>query len=59
MSASQQLLAAGQAQAQEATPKMSSKKKKRLDAFIDRKLKKEQRKDLIASLASVLFSPRC
>jgi hypothetical protein len=34
---------------------MSSKKKKRLDAFIDRKLKKEQRKDLIASLACVFF----
>ncbi|BGO88798.1 hypothetical protein NBRC10512_006938 [Rhodotorula toruloides] len=32
-------------------PKMSAKKKKRLDAFIERKLKKEQRKDLIASLA--------
>ncbi|GAA5824872.1 hypothetical protein JCM3770_002186 [Rhodotorula araucariae] len=32
-------------------PKMSAKKKKRLDAFIDRKLKKEGRKDLIASLA--------
>ncbi|KWU45797.1 P-loop containing nucleoside triphosphate hydrolase protein [Rhodotorula sp. JG-1b] len=46
-----QLLAAGAAQAQDAAPKMSSKKKKRLDAFIDRKLKKEQRKDLIASLA--------
>ncbi|GAA6030126.1 hypothetical protein JCM8097_009274 [Rhodosporidiobolus ruineniae] len=33
-----------------ATPKMSAKKKKRLDAYIDRKLKKEERKDLIASL---------
>ncbi|KAI5474522.1 DHX37 protein [Pseudohyphozyma bogoriensis] len=31
--------------------KMSSKKKKRLDAYIARKLKKEDRKDLIASLA--------
>ncbi|GAA6000763.1 hypothetical protein JCM10207_004646 [Rhodosporidiobolus poonsookiae] len=35
----------------EALPKMSAKKKKRLDAYIDRKLKKEERKDLIASLA--------
>ncbi|BGP22097.1 DHX37 protein [Rhodotorula toruloides] len=35
----------------ESEPKMSAKKKKRLDAFIERKLKKEQRKDLIASLA--------
>ncbi|BGP37169.1 putative ATP-dependent RNA helicase DHR1 [Rhodotorula kratochvilovae] len=32
-------------------PKMSAKKRKRLDAYIDRKLKKEGRKDLIASLA--------
>lgn len=32
---------------------MSAKKKKRLDAYIERKLKKEQRKDLIASLACV------
>lgn len=30
---------------------MSSKKKKRLDAYVQRKLKKEDRKDLIASLA--------
>ncbi|GAA5902843.1 hypothetical protein JCM8208_006490 [Rhodotorula glutinis] len=35
----------------EAEPKMSAKKRKRLDAYIDRKLKKEERKDLIASLA--------
>ncbi|KAL8277707.1 hypothetical protein RQP46_009829 [Phenoliferia psychrophenolica] len=35
-----------------AEPKMSSKKKKRLDAYITRKLKKEDRKDLIASLAT-------
>jgi hypothetical protein len=39
----------------EAAPKMSAKKKKRLDAYIDRKLKKEGRKDLIASLACVLL----
>ncbi|KAM0749651.1 P-loop containing nucleoside triphosphate hydrolase protein [Meredithblackwellia eburnea MCA 4105] len=32
-------------------PKMSSKKKKRMDAYIARKLKKEDRKMLIASLA--------
>lgn len=32
-------------------PKMSSKKKKRLEAFVNRKLKKEDRKDLIAGLA--------
>lgn len=38
-------------------PKMSAKKKKRLDAFIERKLKKEQRKDLIASLACVSLGP--
>lgn len=30
---------------------MTSKKKKRLDAYINRKLKKEGRKELIASLA--------
>ncbi|BGP13274.1 putative ATP-dependent RNA helicase DHR1 [Rhodosporidiobolus nylandii] len=35
----------------EDAPKMSAKKKKRLDAYIERKLKKEERKDLIASLA--------
>lgn len=34
-----------------AAPKMSSKRKKRLEAYITRKLKKEGRKDLIASLA--------
>lgn len=34
---------------------MSSKKKKRLDAYVNRKLKKEGRKDLIASLACVYF----
>ncbi|GAA5831310.1 hypothetical protein JCM11251_007830 [Rhodosporidiobolus azoricus] len=39
------------ARSEEAAPKMSAKKKKRLDAYIDRKLKKEGRKDLIASLA--------
>ncbi|GAA5990956.1 hypothetical protein JCM11641_007445 [Rhodosporidiobolus odoratus] len=44
----EELLAARSA---EAAPKMSAKKKKRLDAYIDRKLKKEERKDLIASLA--------
>ncbi|GAA6009925.1 hypothetical protein JCM11491_000868 [Sporobolomyces phaffii] len=32
-------------------PKMSSKKKKRLDNYINAKLKKEERKELIASLA--------
>lgn len=32
---------------------MTGKKKKRLDAYIARKLKKEGRKDLIASLAYV------
>ena len=36
-------------------PKMSSKKKKRLEAYITRKLKKEDRKDLIASLACASF----
>ncbi|GAA5996854.1 ATP-dependent RNA helicase ECM16 [Rhodotorula paludigena] len=39
------------AKAEQDAPKMSAKKKKRLDAYIERKLKKEQRKDLIASLA--------
>lgn len=34
-------------------PKMSSKKKKRLDNYINAKLKKEERKELIASLACV------
>ncbi|GAA5851056.1 hypothetical protein JCM8547_009166 [Rhodosporidiobolus lusitaniae] len=40
-----------EARSAEAAPKMSAKKKKRLDAYIERKLKKEERKDLIASLA--------
>ncbi|KAK4703639.1 ATP-dependent RNA helicase DHX37/DHR1, partial [Phenoliferia sp. Uapishka_3] len=35
-----------------AAPKMSSKKKKRLEAYINRKLKKEDRVGLIASLAT-------
>jgi ATP-dependent RNA helicase DHX37/DHR1 len=39
------------AQAAASTEKMSSKKKKRLDAYIQRKLKKEERVHLIASLA--------
>lgn len=39
------------AQALANEPKMSSKKRKRLDAYIVRKLKKEGRKELIASLA--------
>lgn len=46
---------AAQAAAAAAAPaeKMSSKKKKRLDAYINRKLKKEERVHLIASLACV------
>jgi hypothetical protein len=36
---------------------MSSKKKKRLEAFVKRKLKKDDRVSLIASLACV--SPSC
>ncbi|GAA5900422.1 hypothetical protein JCM5296_001422 [Sporobolomyces johnsonii] len=43
-----ELLAAKSA---EELPRMSSKKKKRLDAYINAKLKKEERKELIASLA--------
>lgn len=39
------------ADAAASTEKMSSKKKKRLDAYIKRKLKKEERVHLIASLA--------
>jgi hypothetical protein len=38
---------------------MSSKKKKRLDAYVVRKLKKEGHKDLIASLAFVLSLILC
>lgn len=39
------------AEARRNEPKLSSKKQKRLDAYIERKLKKEGRKELIASLA--------
>lgn len=39
-------------QLEAAEPKMSSKKRKRMDAYVARKLKKDDRKDLIASLAT-------
>lgn len=44
-------LSALAAEARRNEPVMSSKKQKRLDAYIQRKLKKEGRKELIASLA--------
>lgn len=44
------------AEARRNEPVMSSKKQKRLDAYIQRKLKKEGRKELIASLAYVVVS---
>lgn len=49
--AEQAAAAAGAAAAEPAPTKMSSKKKKRMEAFIKRKLKKDDRVKLIASLA--------
>lgn len=48
---SQAAAAKSSAAAEEPPTKMSSKKKKRLDAYVKRKLKKDDRVKLIASLA--------